>query len=296
MAPRVAEPWGAIARAVAKATGMAFSVERHSPAAGGSINRVALIEGNGQRYFVKLNRAGRLDMFEAEAAGLAEIAATSTVRVPNPVCHGTAGDHAYLVLEYLDLVPGDDAQAARLGHQLAALHRHAGERYGWHRDNTLGTTPQPNEWRSEWIGFLREQRLGHQLRLLADPGLSERAAPVLEQLPEFFRGYTPRPSLIHGDLWGGNWSGSAGGEPVIFDPATYYGDREMELAMTELFGGFPRAFHRAYLEAWPLDGGYDRRKPLYLLYHVLNHANLFGGGYVAQAERLLERLREEARQ
>lgn len=272
---------------------MAFRVERHSPEGGGSINQVGLIEGAGQRYFVKLNRAERLAMFEAEAEGLAEIAATGTVRVPNPVCHGTAADKAFLVLEYLDLLPGDDNQAALLGERLAALHRHVGERFGWHRDNTLGTTPQPNAWRSDWIAFLREQRLAHQLRLLSDPGLSEQTAPVLERLGEFFRDYTPAPSLIHGDLWGGNWSGCEGGEPVIFDPAAYYGDREMEMAMTELFGGFPRAFQRAYRGAWPLDEGYERRKPLYLLYHVLNHANLFGGGYLSQARSLIERLHRQ---
>lgn len=283
-------PWPAIARAVSDATGMTFRIERHTPAGGGSINETGLIEGSGQRYFLKLNRPERADMFEAEAAGLAEIAATGTVRVPNPVCHGIADGRAFLALEYLDLVPADDAQAARLGTSLAALHRHEAPRFGWHRDNTLGTTPQPNGWRGDWIDFLREQRLGHQLRLLADPALSQQAAPVLDGLPEYFRDYAPRPSLIHGDLWGGNWSGCEGGEPVIFDPATYYGDREMEMAMTELFGGFPRAFYRAYESAWPLDAGYLQRKHLYLLYHVLNHANLFGGGYLEQARRLLQRL------
>lgn len=286
----MAEPWDGIAEAIARSTGAVFTVERHSTGAGGSINRVALIEGAGRRYFVKLNEASRLAMFEAEADGLAEIAATRTVRVPAPVCHGTAGGRAFLVLERLDLVPGDEAQARILGERLAALHRHTGERFGWHRDNTLGTTPQPNAWRGDWIAFLREQRLGHQLHLLSDPGLWERAGPVLDRLEDYFHGYAPQQSLIHGDLWGGNWSGGADGEPVIFDPAAYYGDREMELAMTELFGGFPRAFYRAYEEAWPLDAGYRSRKRLYLLYHVLNHANLFGGGYISQAARLLDEL------
>ncbi len=233
-------------------------------------------------------------MFEAEAEGLAEIAATDTVRVPGPVCHGTADGKSYLVLEYLDLKAPTDSHAERLGRLLAAMHRHQAERFGWHRDNTLGTTPQPNEWHTDWIGFLREHRLGHQIRLLGDPALSEMWARLSPELPAFFERYTPRPSLIHGDLWGGNWSGLPGGEPVIFDPATYYGDREMDMAMTELFGGFPRSFYTAYNDAWPLDEGYERRKPLYLLYHVLNHANLFGGGYAGQARRLMSGLLEDA--
>lgn len=285
------DPWKEIAEAVARATGMRFEVERHAPTGGGSINRAAVIEGAGQTYFVKLNQASRLAMFEAESEGLAEIAATGTVRVPNAICHGTSGTDAFLVLEFLELKPGDELQATRLGEQLARLHQHTGKRFGWHRDNTLGTTPQPNDWASDWVAFLRGQRLEHQLRLLDDPGMSELAEPVLERLPEFFVRYSPEPSLIHGDLWGGNWSGSKGGQPVIFDPAVNYADREMEIAMTELFGGFPDSFRLAYEDAWPLDEGYEKRKPLYLLYHVLNHANLFGGGYLAQARRLLEQLR-----
>lgn len=284
------DPFASIASAIAKATGMAFEAESQSAVGGGSINRVAVLEGGGQRYFVKLNEADRLDMFEAEAAGLAEIAATDTVRVPNPVCHGVTGGQAYLVLECLELESPSNTHAERLGRQLAEMHRHEADRFGWHRDNTLGTTPQPNEWDSDWIEFLREQRLGHQFRLLGDPGLSDMWATLSRKLPSFFERYTPQPSLIHGDLWGGNWSGLANGDPVIFDPATYYGDREMEIAMTELFGGFPSAFRTAYDDAWPLDEGYAERKPLYLLYHVVNHANLFGGGYLGQARRIMSRL------
>lgn len=283
----------AITRDIEAATGMAFRPAGETPAAGGSINRVSVLEGGGQRYFVKLNDAHRLAMFEAEAEGLAEMGATGTVRVPTPICRGTADDRAYLVLEYLELETATDSHAERLGRELADLHRHRAERFGWHRDNTLGTTPQPNGWHGDWIGFLRDKRLGHQFRLLADPALSDMWATLSPKLPAFFYGYDPQPSLIHGDLWGGNWSGLPGGEPVIFDPATYYGDREMELAMTELFGGFPDRFYTAYREAWPLDVGYGRRKPLYLLYHVLNHANLFGGGYAGQARRLLSHLIDE---
>lgn len=279
-----------IAQAIAAATGMDFAPEHERHAGGGSINRASILEGGGQRYFVKRNRADRLPMFEAEAEGLAAIAATGTVRVPGPVCHGTAGEEAFLVLEYLELTGTSGTHAERLGRQLAEMHRHRGERFGWHHDNTLGTTPQPNDWHADWVAFLRDQRLGHQIRLLADPGLSDLWARLAPRLPDFFTRYSPRPSLIHGDLWGGNWGGLANGDPVIFDPAAYYGDREMEMAMTELFGGFPRTFYTAYDDTWPLDEGYTDRKPLYLLYHVLNHANLFGGGYIGQARRLMEQL------
>lgn len=284
------EPWDTIARAISQATGMAFEPKGQTPAGGGSINRAAVLEGGGRRYFVKLNSKDRLPMFEAEAEGLAEMAATDAVRVPEPVCHGTAGGRAYLALEYLELTGTTDGHAGRLGRQLADMHRHQTDRFGWHRDNTLGTTPQPNGWHDDWIAFLREQRLGHQFRLLGDRALSGKWTELSSTLPAFFEDYTPRASLIHGDLWGGNWSGLADGEPVLFDPATYYGDREMEMAMTELFGGFPESFYTAYNETWPLDAGYERRRPLYLLYHVLNHANLFGGGYVEQARRLVSRL------
>jgi fructosamine-3-kinase len=254
------EPWKTIARAVSEATGTAFEPDSQTPAGGGFINRVTVLEGGGRRFFVKLNSEDRLAMFEAEAEGLAEMAATGTVRVPDPVCRGTAGGQAYLVLEYLELGGITDRHAERLGRQLAAMHRHQSDRFGWYRDNTLGTTPQPNEWHADWIEFLREQRLGHQFRLLDDKALSGKWAGLSPKLPAFFDDYTPRPSLIHGDLWGGNWSGLADGEPVVFDPATYYGDREMEMAMTELFGGFPESFYTAYNETWPLDAGYERRQ------------------------------------
>jgi len=195
------------------------------------------------------------------------------------------------VLGHLSL--GGRGDPVERGRRLAALHRHTGDGFGWHRDNTIGATPQPNDAAGDWIDFYRHRRLAFQLSLAARRGLGRRALAkgerILDRLPGFFPGYRPDPSLLHGDLWGGNY-GYADGQPVLFDPAVYHGDREADLAMTELFGGFPAEFHAAYRETWPLDPGYPVRRTLYNLYHVLNHYNLFGGGYAGQAERMLDEL------
>lgn len=282
----------AIAAAIEQATGEPFVPRTERAAGGGCINSAQIIEGSdGRRYFVKTNRASRLAMFEAEAQGLEAIRATGTVRVPRPICSGSSGDEAWLVLEYLEM--GGRGSAAELGHRLAALHRHTWDRYGWQRDNTIGSTPQINTPCEDWTAFYRERRLGYQFALAARRGaprrLLERGERLLAGLAGFFAGHRPAPSLLHGDLWGGNFAYS-GGEPVIFDPAVYFGDREADLAMTELFGGFPGDFYAAYREAWPLEAGYRVRKDLYNLYHVLNHFNLFGGGYLTQAEQMTNSL------
>ncbi len=288
-----------LARRIAAATGRAFTPASHQGVGGGCINQALVLESSEQRYFVKTNTADRLAMFEAEAEGLREIAATHTVRVPAPVCSGVAANQAFLALEYLPL-RGADAQAQEtLGRQLAQMHRATAPRFGWKRDNTIGSTPQPNAPAGDWVAFWRAQRLGFQLGLAADNGyggsLQHDGEQLLDRLPAFFRDYQPVASLLHGDLWGGNAAATDTGAPVIFDPAVYYGDREADLAMTELFGGFGARFHAAYREAWPLDAGYRARKNLYNLYHVLNHLNLFGGGYRAQAQQMIERLLAEIR-
>ncbi len=233
-------------------------------------------------------------MFAAEAAGHGEIAGTRAVRVPQPICHGVNREASWIVLEHVALGPADSKGMCVLGKNLARLHRATRERYGWDRDNTIGATPQINAWDDDWIAFWRERRLGFQLGLAAskaqDGRLIANGERLTEKLPAFFAGYRPLPSLLHGDLWSGNAAMAANGEPVIYDPAVYYGDREADLAMTELFGGFSQPFYDAYRAEYPLDPGYATRKPLYNLYHVLTHFNLFGGGYGAQAERMIEQL------
>lgn len=288
--------WTPIAQHIARATGAAFTVRGETSVGGGCINNAVVLRDGQRRYFVKLNDAGRLAMFEAEAEGLTAVAQAGGVRAPWPVCCGTAGESAYLVLEYLELDSADARSHEELGHGLARMHRATRAEFGWHRDNTIGSTPQVNTPERDWVVFWREHRLGFQLRLAARHGrnMLHKGERLMAELEGFFRSYRPAPSLLHGDLWGGN-VGASGGQPVIFDPAVYYGDREADLAMTELFGGFSGGFYRAYQESWPLDPGYKTRKTLYNLYHVLNHFNLFGGGYGSQARSMIDSLLSELR-
>ena len=221
------------------------------------------------------------------------------MRVPAPLGHGVAVGHAYLVLEYLPLGGSNAGAMERLGRQLAALHARPQAGFGWGRDNFIGATPQPNPPGADWIAFWRAHRLGFQLALAARHGYGgvwlRRGEALCARLEGLFTGYQPFPSLLHGDLWGGNAGCTRDGAPVVFDPAVYYGDREADLAMTELFGGFSDRFYAAYREAFPLAAGYPQRRTLYNLYHVLNHLNLFGGGHRAQAERMIEQLLAELR-
>lgn len=290
-------PWADIAAQISNSTGLPFKVEETASLGGGCINETYRIEGTGQQFFVKLNNADNLPMFEAEAAGLQEICRSRTLRVPVPVCWGKNESKAWLVLEYLEMGNISSSGAATMGTRLAAMHRVSSEKFGWMRDNTIGATLQINSYSPNWIQFWREQRLGYQLQLARVNGytgkLQTQGEQLLGQLEFFFPGTEPVASLLHGDLWSGNYSFDRVGQPVLFDPAVYYGDRETDIAMTELFGGFPANFYAAYREAYPLDPGYSTRKTLYNLYHVLNHLNLFGSGYLRQAEQMTNRLLAE---
>jgi protein-ribulosamine 3-kinase len=286
-----------IEQGIAAATGKPFQVEKTHTIAGGCINEALCLEGAGQRYFLKHNCAQQLPMFEAEAAGLEEILRSASITAPRPVASGTAAGRSWLALEYVRFGPTANNTSTLLGEQLAAMHRHSADQFGWQRDNTIGATPQPNPQSGDWVRFLAEQRLGFQLSLARDNGagshLLDQGERLVERLPRFFDSYTPCPSLLHGDLWGGNWSTDESGNPVIFDPAVYYGDREADLAMTELFGGFDDRFYQSYRSSWDIDPGYATRKVLYNLYHILNHFNLFGGGYAQQAEDMIDQLNAE---
>jgi fructosamine-3-kinase len=293
----------AIAESIAQASGLPFEATATESVAGGCIHEAWRIEGRSgkasRHFFAKTNQAGSAAMFAAEADGLEALRAAGKVRVPAVVARGENDDHAWLVLEWLELAPLAAASGARLGEALAAQHRIGQERFGWARDNFIGASPQANGAGDDWLAFWREKRLMAQLRLAAAKRLPSRMIDRGERLASdceaFFAGYAPARSLLHGDLWGGNASALEDGTPVVFDPAVYVGDREADLAMTELFGGFPADFHSAYRTAWPLDDGYRVRRDLYNTYHVLNHANLFAGGYVRQAEQAIERLLAEAR-
>lgn len=275
-----------IRAAIEEATGTRLREEPRT-VSGGCIHE-ALQLGD---YFIKLNTIPNAAMFEAEEFGLEALRRTNAVRVPQPVCSGRTTTHSFLVLEFLPLGANRESSQEDLGRQLAALHRTSRPQFGWDRDNFIGSTPQPNPATESWIEFLREQRLGYMVDLATARGFSFRGADtLLAQLPSFFGSREPTPSLLHGDLWGGNAGALTDGTPVIFDPAVYYGDREADLAMTTLFGGFGPAFYRAYEEAWPLDEGHEDRRDLYNLYHILNHAVLFGSGYARQAQTMIDSL------
>jgi fructosamine-3-kinase len=231
-------------------------------------------------------------MFAAEALGLQQMSATQTITVPQPICWGTADNSSYIVLQWLDLGGANNQIWTAMGHQLAAMHRRGiNKNFGWSRNNTIGSTPQINTWHDNWADFFAEQRIGYQLKLAQRRGGSfPETQRVVEAVRERLGTWQPQASLLHGDLWSGNAAISRDGIPIIFDPATYYGDRETDLAMTELFGGFPTAFYNGYNQAWELDRGYQRRKSIYNLYHVLNHFNLFGGGYANQAQKIIQQL------
>jgi fructosamine-3-kinase len=284
--------WNQIADRISQVTGEKFQVGDRRSVSGGCINQGYAVTGNSLTYFVKINQASQLEMFEAEALGLKQMLATQTIRVPKPICWGVAGTSSYLVLEWLEFGRPTSQAWEEMGRKLAAMHQ-AGiaSKFGWDRNNTIGSTPQINTWTGNWADFFAEHRIGYQLQLARRRGGNfPDSSLVVEVMRDYLADRTPQPSLVHGDLWSGNAAVMDTGEPVILDPATYYGDREVDLAMTELFGGFPAAFYRGYNEVFPLDEGYQQRKTLYNLYHILNHFNLFGGGYGSQANQMLQQI------
>lgn len=289
--------WKHITRQLESRIGKPVQANRPVAVSGGSINEAWCLQGDGLSFFVKFNHAAKLDMFEAEVEGLQALRQPDVLRIPEPLVWGTADGQAYLAMEFLAL--GGAGSAAKLGEGLAAQHRCTAEQFGWHRDNTIGSTPQRNTRENSWVDFWAEHRLGFQINLALQAGagreLETGGGELIERLPALMGGREPEASLLHGDLWSGNYAFTQEGEPSIFDPAVYYGDRETDIAMTELFGGFSADFYAAYNNAWPLDAGYATRKTLYNLYHILNHYNLFGGGYLSQAQGMIGRLLSEVR-
>lgn len=290
--------WNTISEHISRTSGLPFQAHQQRSVGGGCINRAFVIDDGQTAYFVKINQADKLGMFQAEAAGLDEILSSQSLRAPRPLCHGVVDDQAYLAMEYIALQTGDNASAQNMGLQLAQMHRKTAPQFGWVMDNHIGSTPQINTGSHDWISFFGKQRLHYQLDLAQQKGcpLLNLGEQLIDLLPAFFDGNNPQISLLHGDLWGGNWGADPQGQAVIFDPATYYGDRETDLAMTELFGGFPPRFYAAYKDSYPIDAnGYAVRKILYQLYHILNHFNLFGGAYADQAQRMIQRSLAEVR-
>ena len=299
--------WDNIAARISEVTGEKFSIDHRHSVSGGCINQGYAISSSSRTYFAKINQASQVAMFEAEALGLQQMRETETIRVPEPICWGTEENWAYIVLEWLDLGSrGGYLTWQEMGRKLAEMHQYippsppllmGGEKanstllrggFGWDINNTIGSTVQINNWTANWAEFWAEHRIAYQLKLARRRGGNfPQGESLLKVIPELLAGYEPQPSLVHGDLWGGNAGVTSAGEPVIFDPAAYLGDREVDIAMTELFGGFPAEFYRGYNQVLPLDSGYEKRKTLYNLYHILNHFNLFGGSYASQANQMI---------
>lgn len=283
--------------ALTQATGNEAKVKGSSTLGGGSINQSRMLSlEDGRRYFVKTHPSPPPGFFEAEALGLQTLAEPGVLRVAQVVAVGDGEDGPpFLVLEAIGAGRPGKGFFETFGRQLAELHRSAtAEQFGFSRDNYIGATPQPNRWTDDWCEFWRRYRIGYQLDLarrrgLSDPVLDRLGDRMLERLEELIAEPRETPALLHGDLWSGNYLVDDDGAAVLIDPAVYYGRREADVAMTQLFGGFDARFYAAYEEAWPLEAGSEERLELYKLYHLLNHLNLFGGGYRASCIEILQR-------
>lgn len=272
--------------------GSSIQLLAHPPTYGGDINQAWQLQTNQGNFFLKTNQPLLAAMFQQEQLALETIQASKTLLCPKPINFGKTASFSWLLMEFIELTSqGDDYLR---GQQLAQMHQVTSTQFGWQSDNFIGRTPQSNSFTDNWIEFYANQRLKPQLEIAqknsASAQLLDSGYQLIEELDKFFINYTPLPSLLHGDLWGGNSAFTTSGLPIIYDPASYYGDRETDLAMTEMFGGFSRNFYQGYNSIYPLDSGYSSRKELYTLYHLLNHFNLFGGHYEQSSIRVIQQL------
>jgi fructosamine-3-kinase len=272
----------------------AVRIQRATPLGGGSISDVTRFDTDAGVFVMKSQRRAPADFFQAEADGLAALAASGTTLVIPRVIAVVAGDPGAIVLEHLERGPRGASFDDALGRGLAELHRATSERFGFHAGNYCGLTPQPNRWTTSWIDFYRDARIGHMQRLASRAGLLSAADNALldrlrARLGTLIDEPGTGPSLIHGDLWSGNLTSTAAGKPALIDPAVSYSHREAELGMMTLFGGFPARVFDAYDEAFPLAPGWRARNPIYELYHLMNHLNLFGAGYHAEVMAIVRR-------
>jgi fructosamine-3-kinase len=247
--------------------------------------RVRTDDGRECDYFVKSNGVSFLDNFHAEWDGLDRLAGADAIAVPRPIAVGSSGGRAWLVLEWVDQGSASTDYFETFGRQLARLHQVTeGNEIGLPRNNFLGSATQINTPCDRWPEFVAQHRIGYQLRWATDQGLADSqlqrdVAEIVERMDELLAGSEPSTALLHGDLWSGNYLCGADGQPVLIDPAVYYGNREAEFGMLKLFGSCPPRFYDAYDETFPFAQGWGRRVNVYVLYHLLNHLNLFGRGY-----------------
>lgn len=272
------------------ALGQEARIEGEQSCGGGCISDARKVRTDRGVFFIKSGPAEQAALLQAELEGLTAIATTETVRCPKPL--GIASDDrgALLAIEWLDLATRADPRSMeRLGRDLARFHLCFGERFGWDQPNFIGSTPQDNTPNGDWARFFTERRIKPLLEKVAKNGFTfSGAGNFLERIESILSGHNPQPSPLHGDLWSGNAASTTQGEPVIFDPSFYYGDAEVDLAMTRMFGGFPDNFYHAYREVHPLPDGHRERVDLYNLYHYLNHTLLFGGAYAPACQRIID--------
>ena len=254
-----------------------------------------LVLNSGRVFFLKQLRSTSSSSFASEARGLEELRKSRVVRVPEVEAQGPE----FLLLEWIEVgKKRTDSSMEELGRQLAELHSFSGDKFGFVEDNFIGDSPQSNltssAGKENWAVFFVENRLKFQVELAEQKGyatleLRNLMDVLIEKIPDLLSGTEEKPSLLHGDLWSGNYLIDVDDRPWLIDPAVYYGHREADLAMTSLFGGFSKTFYAAYESAFPLAPGYPERTPLYQLYHLLNHMNLFGTGYYGQVLSILKR-------
>jgi protein-ribulosamine 3-kinase len=258
---------------------------------GGCINRGGRLKTTAGNFFLKWNDEKKFPlMFEAESRGLQILRQQDAIRIPKVIGNGISDSFQFLLLEYIDQKPRSKNYWQVLGERLAALHQRSSKQFGLEHNNYIGSLRQYNQQSSSWIHFFIEQRLNVQLKLAIDNGLAPgHWQQGFERLHSRLSSLLPeeKPSLVHGDLWNGNLITDEKGEPCLIDPAVYYGNREADLAMTKLFGGFDRDFYTSYEAAFPLQPGYQQRVDIYNLYPLLVHVNLFGGSYVHSVEGIL---------
>lgn len=284
--------WQAIAQQLSETLLFEFKIEERIRISSGDISESYMISDGEQRYFVKINEKHFLPNYTAEMDNLTELRLTNTVRTPEVVLLGSTKEASFLILNYLPTHPLTHAKSSyQFGQQLARLHNWGEQQeYGFDNDNYIGATPQPNRWQKKWSRFFAEQRIGWQLQLLKEKGIEfGNMEDIIESVRLALSHHHPKPALLHGDLWHGNCAESPFG-PICFDPACYWGDRECDIAMAELFGGFSSEFFEGYESINPLDKGYQSRKEIYNLYHILNHCYLFGGHYLNDAQLRIDKM------
>ncbi|MBL0741667.1 fructosamine kinase family protein [Chryseolinea lacunae] len=269
------------------------TVTNFSFVGGGSINKAGKLGTSAGEFFLKWNEAQKFPgMFEAEVKGLTLLRAPGVIYIPKVVHTGETSSFQYLLLEFITPSARGKKYWEHLGQQLAALHRVTAARFGLDHANYIGSLPQHNTPTTTWVAFYIEQRLTVQVKLACDAHrVDARWTKMFEALYKRLPELLPEelPALLHGDLWSGNLLANAQGAPCLVDPAVYFGHREAELAMTQLFGGFDNEFYEAYHHAYPLQPGFERRVDLYTLYPLLVHVNLFGGSYVGAVENVLRK-------